>query len=279
MTNEPRWSVNELIARYTLEPDLSDVFVEGCFDREVLSRANAGIGNRASFYEIDVVDVSGEILKKYGLSSGNKQRVIALSKELGGLPLEAKVFCLADRDLDHWLDVLECTSRLRWTLFCCMESHFLTPESICDILIVAGRAKISGIDKFTKSIYSILKNLFALRLADSELKLTLKWVSLKKYLHRSGDTISLDTSKYITATLSSNAKLSQKLDFHKSFNVWQETLNCDIRMAARGHDYTEILAWSISEFNGQRELATPVAVERLFVLLARSVPTIASEIE
>ena len=35
MMNDFRWTVEELLARYELEPELLDVFVEGGFDREV----------------------------------------------------------------------------------------------------------------------------------------------------------------------------------------------------------------------------------------------------
>jgi hypothetical protein len=62
-------------------------------------------------------------------------------------------------------------------------------------------------------------------------------------------------------------------------NGWAKKLTCDIRHSSRGHDYTELLAWSISEFGGQKELANEVAVERLFVLLARSVATLSTELQ
>ena len=37
-----KWTVDELLARYELEPDLLDVFVEGRFDQEVLSQHRSG---------------------------------------------------------------------------------------------------------------------------------------------------------------------------------------------------------------------------------------------
>lgn len=279
MSSENRWSISELIARYELEPELVDVFVEGTFDRDVLAQSVPHKNGGPSFYEIDSVDVPLELLHKYGLTSGNKQRVIALAQELSGLPPEAKVSCLVDRDLDHWFGEVVSTVRLRWTKYCSLENHFLTSSTMADVVLTTARAKIRKFETLANSLLEVLRQLYALRLADKELALNLKWVALKKYLYRNGDTIGLDADKYIIAILGGTAKLGRRPDFDASHKLWLQKLQCDIRMAARGHDYTFLLAWVISEFDGQRELATEGAVERLFVLLARSVESIPAEIQ
>ncbi len=71
----------------------------------------------------------------------------------------------------------------------------------------------------------------------------------------------------------------QPANFRKSYLEWLEKLDCDSRLASRGHDYTELLAWSVAEFDGQKEFANVAAIERLYVLLARSVATIAKELQ
>jgi hypothetical protein len=279
VTEENRWSISELLARYELEPELSDVFVEGAFDREVLAQAFTDPITRPTFYEIDVVDVPIAVLSKHGMSSGNKQRVVALSKELGGLPHAAKVVCLADRDLDHWFGTLSATRRLRWTVYCSIESHFLTVETVSDILVTTGRTRIKNLDPFFGSLIDALKVLYALRLADRQLALALKWVSLRKYLSRDGDSVVFGAEKYALALLNSNAKASRHREFSASYQGWLNQLNCDIRLAARGHDYAELLAWAVAEFGGQKEFASTSAIERLFVLLARSVGTLPRELQ
>ena len=279
MSQDNKWSIQELIARYELEPELLDVFVEGSFDREVLSHSSASRRERQTFYEVDSVDVPGAILARYGLTSGNKQRVIALSRELACLPPSAKVVCLADRDLDHWFDEVKATPRLKWTAFCSLESHFLTNDIIMDIAITTGRAKIKRFEEFTESLLGVLRQLYALRLADRQLQLSLSWVALRKYLTRVDDAIAFDAPKYVVALLTSNSKGSWKDRYETAINGWTKKLTCDIRHSSRGHDYTALLAWSISEFGGQKELANEVAVERLFVLLARSVATLSTELQ
>lgn len=279
MTQENRWTIDELLARYDLEPELQDIFVEGAFDREILTHHLIDKGSEYVFYEIDSVEVPSCILSKYGLTLGNKQRVIALSQELSHAPPNAQVFCIVDRDLDHWFESLENSSRLRWSSFCSIEGHFITTETIRDIMTITSRAKISDFQAFTLSLSTVLRQLFALRLADRELGLKINWVAIRRYLSKNSSDIQLDIPKYIQAILNNSAATDKKSDFTEVFNNWQKKLDCDIRLASRGHDYTNILAWAISEFNGQKEFATTAAIERLFVLLARSVASISLEVQ
>ncbi len=279
MNEDIQWTIAELLVRYELEPQLVDVFVEGVFDKEVLSHAFRVTGLPHSFYEIETVCIPPAILAKHGLTSGNKQRVIALSREFQILEPDAKVLCLADRDLDHWFGTLETSRRLRWTVYCSIDSHFLTKDIIRDVLVTTGRARIADLDVFLESVFHILKALYALRLSDRENGYALKWVALKKYLTREGNQIVFDAESYSTAVLNTNAKLPKKATFMRSVTSWASKLNCDVRLASQGHDYCELLAWSMAEFGGQKEFRSKNAVKRLFVLLSRSIETIPMELQ
>ena len=107
MIDIDRRTIAELFARYELEPELADVFVEGTFDREILVQSLNEVQSGYTFYEIDVIDIPQDILKKHRLSCGNKQRVIALARELSTLPDNVQYQCLVDKDLDHWFGSLE----------------------------------------------------------------------------------------------------------------------------------------------------------------------------
>lgn len=274
-----KWTIEELIARYQLEPELCDVFVEGTFDREILTQHLHAPNTGHAFYEIDSVDVPAALLAVRGLTSGNKQRALALSKELAKVPVEARVYCLVDRDLDHWFGDLEGSARLRWTTFCSIESHFLNVETIRDVMVTTSRAKIANFDAFVASLLSVLRQLYALRLADRALGLNLSWVAIRKYLSAKSGAIAFDLTGYTQALLNANSATRKKGEFLKTLDSWHKRLDCDIRLTCRGHDYTELLAWAIAEFKGQREFATKVAVERLFVLLARSVSSLGDEVQ
>ncbi len=279
MNEDIRRNLSELLARYQLEPELADVYVEGVFDREVLACAFRSGSPCTTFYEIDTVDVPDDTLRKHGFSPGMKQRVIALSRELAELPDESRVLCLVDRDLDHWFGALEESRRLRWTIFCSIEAHFLTLPIANDVLVITGRARITNMELFFDSLGQTLRDLYCLRLADREHQFALKWVALKKYLSSGQDSIGFDLGRYIDAVLNANAKMSHRKAFLRSVKSWRQRLDCDLRSAFRGHDYVDLLAWAITEFNGHREFASPVAVERLFVLLSRTLATISEELQ
>lgn len=273
-----RWSVDELLVRYELEPQLADVFVEGTVDKEILSEVFSHLSREEIFYEVDTVNIPQELLLRHSLTSGNKQRVVALSRELENLKGHARVKCLVDRDLDHWFDEVKDTARLRWTRFCAIESHFITAEIVTDLVIKTASARVTDAKTLVDSLFEILKFLYALRLTDRELALSLRWVALKKYLVREGDALRIDNERYVTATLGSNAALAKKDAFVRAAQKWQLQLDCDVRLASRGHDYSELLAIAISEFGGHKAFKDQTAVERLFVLLAKSVPSLAQEL-
>lgn len=278
MSDSNRWTMPELLARYELEPQLQDVFVEGSFDREVLSCAVGQSAGIYSFYEIDVVDVPSDVLKKHGLSSGNKQRVIALAHELSALTSDVKHICLVDKDLDHWFGPLGAVGKLRWTMFCSLEHHFLNPEVIRDVLITSGRIKIAQFEAFVDSLHAVLRELYILRLVDRQKSMNMTWVSTRKYLAREGDVIRFDVEKYKTALLTANNYSSNKAEFDSCCVTWRASVAGDIRQSSRGHDYVELLAWAMREFRGLKDFASETAIERILILVARSIPTIPQEV-
>lgn len=279
MTDPTRWTIPELLARYELEPQLADVFVEGTFDREVLSNVPSLTHVGYRFYEIDAVDVPGEILAKHSLSSGNKQRVIALARELAPLAEGARLLCLVDRDLDHWFGELESSAKLRWTIFCSLELHFLTPDVIRDVLITTGRIRVKQFDAFIDSLIAVLRTLYALRLTDRQCSMQMKWVALRKYLSRDGDIVRFDLDGYKTALLTTNRLSARRSIFDDTLSSWLLRLTCDVRQCSRGHDFQTLLAWAMNEFGGQKEFASETAIERLFVFMARSIPSLSEELQ
>lgn len=269
MTDFARRTIYELVVRYELEPGLQDIFVEGQFDRDVLTsyfRAAKQIDRMV--YEIDSVEVPAELLIKHGLTEGNKQRVIALSRELAEIPVECSYRCLVDKDLDHWFGPLEPTARLVWTEFCSIELNFFSDEILRDVLISAAKTKIALWDQYIESMTSTLCGLYALRLADRQLGWDLKWLSIDRCLSYKNSRVNFDFADYVDRLLKNNRKSHSKKQFETSVDEWKNKLVDDHRNFIRGHDLVELLAWTVNKFRGIKEFSTPVAIQRLFVLLA-----------
>ena len=279
MTTDLLWTIAELQARYELEPDLFDVFVEGVFDKAVLQEVQKIKQTGHAFYEIDTVDVPAGILIKYGLTSGNKQRLMALAHEFSLPGALRKQICIVDKDLDHWFVAIENTAILRWTKYCSIDLHFLVSDLVKDVLITVGKSKINDFDALYVSLTETLRCLFALRLADRQCSMMMKWVAKDRYLTRDGDVIRFDLDRYTNALLNKNGFVSRRKEFSDAVFSWLNRLNGDVRQYSRGHDFQWMLAWIIREFKGGKCFASEEAIQGLLVLLARSAETLAEEIQ
>lgn len=278
MTDFARRTIEELIARYELEPTLDDVYVEGVFDREVITSA-LGFQNRSrAIYEVETVDIPSALLLAHGLTEGNQQRVIALARELSVIETECAYICLADRDLDHWFGELESTSRLKWCQHCAIELHFFTAAVLHDLLIVTCKARILAFDELIDSLITTLTELYLMRLADRKLLLCLRWVPFTPSLSHEGSIVTLAVNDYVNKLLQANGKFKQKQEFLMAMEMFRISLSGDCRSHIRGHDFVDILVWVVHQFRGIRELASQVAIQRLFILMARSITSIRQEI-
>jgi len=273
MPSETRRSIEELVARYELEPELRDIYVEGQYDKDIFSVCLGGVGNFPEvIYDIGTVSVPAELLLEYELTSGNKQRLIVLAKKLAALDPECLYRCIVDRDLDHWLQGLEEVPRLRWTDHTSVELYFFTKEIIAHILITATRSKIKDIDLYLSSAVYVLKLMYAMRLVDKELRWELEWIEPTKQLSEKAGAVQLDSVIYVRNLLSKNKKSKDIGEFNAALARWMETLNGDPRSYIRGHDLVFLLAWTVKEFNGVKEFQSEVAMERAFVLVANKAP-------
>lgn len=280
MNDIARRTIEELLVRYDLEPDLQDIYVEGYFDKEIYSSclAKAKCTSRA-LYVIDVVDIPFGLLCKHGLSEGNKQRVIVLARELASLTARKCAFlCVVDRDLDHWFGPLETCNSLRWSKYCSVELFFLTEEIIRSIVLDACRIRVKDYQVFYQSLIETLTALYLFRLVDYDLKMKLEWVSVDRCLSRSGDSIVFDSTGYVRKVLQQNSKTKNSDLFMKTLSDWKNKVSGDPRLFIRGHDLTGILAWSVQKFSGIREMSHSIAVERLMILLAGHHPEILAEL-
>lgn len=279
MSDSVRRSLVELLARYEFEPELRDIYVEGEFDSDTLT---ASLGDKLSehyIYSIETVDIPAEILQLYSLTSGNKQRIIALAKELESkLEGEFNYLCLTDRDLDQWFGALENIRNHKWTRFSSLEMHFFNAEYLLHHLCTVCRAKVVNFDVFFRNFTEILRKVFALRCVGRELELNLSWLPIDKCVSKNNGIIEFDFEEYISRTLNKNGKHSQLASVNDRFEWWHTHLSGDPRQFIRGHDFVQLLSWAIKNFGGIRDLSTEVAVYRLFVSSALNNHAISLEI-
>jgi len=270
----PRFQISDLLARYSLEPSLRDVFVEGRFDQDVLSSC---IRMRAKsdvvVYEIDCVDVSSELLRSFGLTNGNRQRVISLAKALADSLDSGPYRCIADKDLDHWLGTQISLRGLTWTEHCSIELYFLDEDLVKEILVHSAKSVFRNWSDFYASFISVLQDLYALRLATKQLNLSPEWISFDRCLGNSEGLITIDLRDYTNRLLMGVGKAARADEVLDCAAIWSDVArSSNPGNKVRGHDFVDLLAWSIKEYKGVRSMADPIILSRILVLLADRAP-------
>lgn len=269
MPDLPRLEIEELLARYELEPEIRDIYVEGVFDKDLLTYWSRDKTGDCVFYEIDVVNVPSGLLTRHGFTEGNRQRVIALARELAVLAGDPAYRCVADCDLDHWFGPLEGTARLRWTKYSAIETYFLKSELVNQFVVVVARSRIGDWEAFFASFVDVLKDFYAFRLADRDLGWNLSWIEFKRSLQMSDGQVEFDRVGYQTKLLHKNSKFPQREAFNQRFERWRARLDeCDGK-CVRGHDFVGLMAWVIEKCGGVGQFASSAALERLLVFASK----------
>jgi hypothetical protein len=96
----------------------------------------------------------------------------------------------------------------------------------------------------------------------------MEWLPVQRHLKANADEIRFDTKEYVSRLLLKNGRSRDAKDFSRILAKRRSDLTGDPRDAIRGHDLTEVLSWAIRSFRGLKELASVVAVERIFLLAA-----------
>ncbi|ELY3739107.1 DUF4435 domain-containing protein [Cronobacter sakazakii] len=265
MSDLPRRSIEDIKTRYFVEPTLRDVYVEGHFDKLVLNCwCEKNSEKIIASYEIDSVDIPLEILQKYGLTEGNKQRVIALAKELENLHCD-NYKCLVDKDLDHWFNEIYEVPQLVWTDYSSLEMYFFSEQLIKRILIDISNSKIHNWEGFYDSFLIVLKQLYSIKLAARNLKINGKWCDIKRSLSSAGNTFVFDCRGYINKNLISLGLINKESEFVKIYEEWLNKLDCDPRLCIRGHDFVELMSNAVKEYKGLKNFQEAEALQRILL--------------
>jgi len=279
MCSAERRTINELLARYDLEPELQDVIVEGEYDCDLLRSSIASSSTNVLFYSIDTIDVPNSVLTKYSLTSGNKQRVLAFAKEMeANLQGEFSYICLTDRDLDPWFGKLEVIRNHRWTTYSSLEMHFVNREFVSHLLYDVCRVKMDDFSAIYESSIQLLKMYFSFRCTAKELSLDFTTIPIKKCVSKKDGTLYFEFDEFIQKSLNKNGQIELFSDVKSKVDKWYNNFNGDERHYIRGHDFFELMAFIVKQFGGYKELSTEVAISRLCINSALNDSRISAEI-
>lgn len=254
MENEIRRTLDELVTRYELEPELCDIYVEGKTDKLFIEWfLDEKQLQDFAVYEIDTVEIPAQLLFELGLKDNIRSRVIALAiyihDKLSEIPLH--ITCIADKDFD-WLfgKEYQC-DLLLFTDYSCLEMYLFNEVVLDKYLRLAIRLSQPKASEVLHQVSKVLEDLFLIRATNEALELNMRW--LEKFgdcckLNKNNNQVQFDLKTFITKYLNSNGNRSQESRFITKLEELRAKELIEIRYKIHGHDFTELLCWYIRHY-------------------------------
>ena len=132
---------------------------------------------------------------------------------------------------------------------------------------------------FLNLITSALSDLYALRLADSRLSLGLRWIPFEPCLTYQKYVVSFSMATYVDRLLQASGRSKQKINFLMEFSQCRDNFSGDCRNHIRGHDFMDMLVWSIRQSRGLHHLPQQLPYSEFFILSACLIPMIVEDIQ
>ncbi len=250
MNSVPRRTMEELVARYRLEPSMRDLFVEGRFDARAFRRFARDQELDISIYEIDSVECTAAELAQLNLPDNTRSRVIWLAVKLSQfLGHESPaVRCIADTDFDSILGINWECGLLVFSDLPSLEVYFFAPEILERVL-----SDCVGIDVNIEELYAsmkeVLKELFIARGANEKLHWGMSWMEPWKCIEivRGSSKITFDYRTFESRYLNKNQRLNHIAMYQEGIRKITEQSNGVT--CIRGHDAFELLAYWLKKQN------------------------------
>lgn len=257
--------IDELITKYGLEPDITDVFVEGPNDASLFKWfCHKNSRTNTSVYDISSIDVPATLVEQYGLEDNNRNRIIALAHEIERRHKinHNQVTCIADCDFNHLIGPKYTCSLLIFTDYTCMEMYMFEEEHIDKYFsIVLSGFQVSP-NTLILCFTRVLSELFLVRLANEVLKSNLSLVRFQRCCTLDGDNIIFDSNEFITRYLHSNNKHALKEELLSTIEHYREKLDADPRYNIHGHDFVDLMSWYLRGKGVAQAISAPEVVER-----------------
>jgi hypothetical protein len=244
MPDTYRRSIEELITRYELEPELRDVYVEGDRDKFFLSWFfEMSTVPKPVIYPVNVaVNISNHTLLRAGVA-GNRGRVIVLCAELeGNLPQIAEnVVGVVDLDYSELLGTIPSSPQLLCTDFSCMESYSITDGSLNKFFqVYLGTA-------FQKDrcheMFDILVELFLLRAAKISLSKSAWPERFTQACSIIAGHVVFDRNGFVYRVLNAGAGTLTLSALEAKVVELRSKSSSDFRRNLNGHDLIQIFSW------------------------------------
>lgn len=270
MPDEINWTLEELVTLYHLHPELRDMFVEGDSDQGFLQWFTTAQGcHDVAIYPVSVVEIPEEKILAYGLEYPDNRRseVIALALEVEReCTDQIRATFIADADAARiGMDSFR-GSLLFFTDYTSIEMYAFKVGVIEKLLrITRPRLKLSG-REVLEAITPILQTLFALRMANKDLRWGLSWLSFERCAKLRSGRVTFDLKEYIARYLNTGGKRKELAEFNQKLEEIRRKFTDDPRNQIRGHDFVDVLAWFLLKSGKGSDNIDPDTLSRMLMI-------------
>jgi hypothetical protein len=268
MSATPRKQIQELVALYSLEESIFDVFVEGDCDKKIVNwfLESSAIKRDWSVYAIDAIDVPGDTVREWGFIPGNRNEVVVLCFEFAKRgDFSQQVVGVIDSDYDLILKSPLTHPLILHTDYTCIEMYYVAEKTLDKMLGIAFNGLCSSSDLINQITHP-LQTLFLIRLTSLTLELNLEELPIDSYIKQNGGVV-FNAHGYIQSYLLQNYALDRLDDFMSTFEKNKCLLTGDIRNQCVGTDFIKLVSIYLSKYVGgghcNKERVRPSAISTL----------------
>lgn len=238
--------VNELIAKYRLEPTMRDIFVEGVDDRCCIE--HVFYRHKKKHFRvipIENVNLPSKLLASTGVSNNNRGRVMNLSLIFQDKLINSNsASCIIDRDFDALLKINLESDYLYYTDFSCMEMYAFNTEVLEVMFLNLGISE--DVNNLMCNLSEILQELYVIRLTNDQPNWHLSEFSFLKCCTIVNSKIIFNRDEYIKRYLNKNGRIADEEKFISDVKKNTELLTEETRLQCHGHDFVELLLWFLN---------------------------------
>lgn len=261
-------TLDEILARYSLEPDLRDLYVEGDSDVRRLRWMLSKLGlYDAKVYPISDIEIEEQRLTDRGLPNGRRSQVIELALFLceSGLEDQGQVTALADLDLGIEPSGVEQCTFLLFTEHCSIETYAWSASSLEKFLDLVAFYRRKTADELMGILEAPLTTFFAVRVARKSLGIDLQHLPIEHECSIHSDLIVFDLESYVRKYINRGPKGNKEDLFNAllgASRTIEYSLLIPVGQRIYGHDFCALLSWYLLKTGGDRDVCNLLSVER-----------------
>ena len=267
-------SLTELLTLYSLEPELSDIYVEGPSDKCLINRYLKKHDKVINIVEINDIDFSELYEIKPELKSNCKNKVVELSNQLEDNFADSlkKVICITDRDFDNFLNKIVVNSYLHYTDLSSIEMYFFNENSLNIFFkdILHDFPFSSG--DIIEQLQPILNHIFNIKLALLNVfgdAFEVNDFDFKKLtiISKESGKIDFNPSDYIYRYLNTKHLMAHKNAVDEEFALLTKTHPDSIGLKIRGHDFMYLFFLYVDKIKNHIKLSLETLERVAFVCI------------